>query len=122
MKNKILRIAAILGIAVFAFSPMYLPKVSYAEGIIVPGGKLENIDENAKDPSTLISKVINTLLAILAGIAVLVIIYGGFKYILGGDAGAKEAKSIITGAVVGLIIILLAYAIVNWVVGLFITK
>lgn len=60
------------------------------------------------------------LIAIVAGIgAVIIIIISGFKYVTagGGDSPtkSKEAQSTLTGAVIGLIIVALAWAIVNFV-------
>lgn len=54
---------------------------------------------------------------LLAGIFILI---GGIKYTLsGGDsAGLKSAKETITYAIVGLVIVLLAFGIVNFVTGL----
>ncbi len=57
---------------------------------------------------------------ILAGIlAFLYVLYGGFMYLTsGGDAtGANKGKTAITNAIIGIIIIALSYAIVNYVVN-----
>ena len=64
------------------------------------------------------NKVINTLLYIVGILAVLMIVYGGVQYATSaGDAGkVQKAKNIILYAVVGLLIAILAYAIVNFVV------
>ena len=71
--------------------------------------------------SRAIKNVINVLLFILGAIAVIMIVIGGIKYtISNGDASnIKSAKDTILYAVIGLIIALMAYAIVNFVVGAF---
>ena len=58
-------------------------------------------------------------LGVLGLLAVIVIIYGGFMYTTSaGDASKiKKAKDTIMYGVVGLVIALLAYAIVNFVVS-----
>jgi len=63
--------------------------------------------------------LINTLLYIIGVIAVIVIIVGGIRYtVSGGDATAvKNAKNMIVAAVIGLVIAVLAFAIINWVLG-----
>lgn len=73
-------------------------------------------------PSTplplLISSIINTAL-ILAGVVALgFLVYGGFRYITSrGDEGEVEsAKDTITYAVVGLVVLGIAAAIINFVV------
>ncbi len=65
--------------------------------------------------------IINFLLFLIGIISVLMIIYGGIQYSLsGGDSGkVTNAKNTILYAVVGLIIAMLAYAIVNFVVKSF---
>lgn len=65
--------------------------------------------------------IVNILLFVLGAIAVIIIVIGGLRYVLSsGDAGAiKGAKDTILYAVVGLIVALLAYAIVNFVITQF---
>ena len=66
-----------------------------------------------------INIAINVVLGVLGLLAVIVIIYGGFMYTTSaGDASKiKKAKDTIMYGVVGLVIALLAYAIVNFVVS-----
>ena len=58
---------------------------------------------------------INLIFVFSGGIAVLMIVYGGFRYVVsGGEASGTEAgKKTLTYAVAGLAVILLAFAIVN---------
>lgn len=74
--------------------------------------------DNASD---FIGIIINTLLFIIGALAVIMIIVGGISYATsnGDPAKVTKAKNTITYAVVGLIVAFLAYAIINWVVGLF---
>ena len=69
------------------------------------------------DASKLISNVINTLLFVVGSLSVVMIIVGGVLYtVSSGDSGkVSKAKNTITYAVVGLVVSLLAYAIVGWV-------
>lgn len=63
--------------------------------------------------------IINVLL-FLAGIAsVIMLIIGGFRYTMSnGDQNAvTSAKNTIMYSIIGLVVSILAYAIVNWVVG-----
>ena len=68
--------------------------------------------------------VVNTLLYVLGVVAVLMIIFGGILYIVsGGDAAnVKKAKDTIMYAVIGLVVAILSYAIVNYVIGTFTPK
>ncbi len=69
----------------------------------------------------LIKNVINGILFVLGMIAVIMIVIGGIRYTTSnGDSGqVKSAKDTILYAVVGLVVAILAFAIVNFVVGLF---
>lgn len=71
---------------------------------------------------TMIQTVINILLYVLGIIAVIMIIVGGIKYTTSnGDSSAlTSAKNTILYSIVGLVVAILSYAIVNFVVGRFI--
>ncbi len=67
--------------------------------------------------AALINKVINLFSIIVGAVSVLMIIYGGFKYITSGgsDDGTKAAKNTILYALVGLVIVLISQTIVKFV-------
>ena len=73
--------------------------------------------------STDLMKTLNTIISVVVGVlgllAVAIIIYGGFMYTTSaGDASKiKKAKDTIMYGVVGLVVALLAFAIVNFVVS-----
>lgn len=66
--------------------------------------------------------ITNVMLFIIGAVSVIMIIIGGLRYILsGGDSGAvTSAKNTILYAIVGIIVALLAYAIVQFVIGAFV--
>jgi len=74
------------------------------------------------DIGKVITNVINVLLFIIGAISVVMLIIGGFRYTTsGGDQNnVKAAKDTILYAIIGLVVAFLAFAIVNWVVGIFI--
>ena len=76
-------------------------------------------DENNVDVWTLVRTGMNWILAIVGVIAVFMIIFGGIQYtISSGDSGkVKKAKDTILYGLVGLVIALLAAAIVNFVLN-----
>jgi len=65
--------------------------------------------------------VTNVLLFLIGAVSVIMLIVGGIRYVLsGGDSTAvTAAKNTILYAVIGIIVALLAYAIVNFVVTSF---
>ena len=64
------------------------------------------------------TNLVNILLFLAGAVAVIVIIIGGIRYVMSsGDAGqVQSAKNTILYAVIGLIVVIMAYAIVNFVV------
>ena len=68
-----------------------------------------------------ITKIVNIFSIVVGAVSVIMIIVGGFRYIIsGGDSGnVSSAKNTIMYAIIGLIIVLLAQIIVNFVLGIF---
>lgn len=75
----------------------------------------------ADDAKKAVAPIVSILLFLVGAIAVIVIIIGGILYVVstGEPAKTKRAKDTILYAAVGLVIALLAYAIVNFVVSRF---
>lgn len=73
----------------------------------------------SRDLKETIVAVLNVLLGFLGIIAVIVILLGGFKWMTagGGDDKIAEAKKLISAGIVGLVVILAAYAIALYVVN-----
>lgn len=69
--------------------------------------------------NNLIREVINTFSAIVGIVAVIMIIFGGFRYITsGGDSSnVTTAKNTILYAIIGLIVVALSQFIVKFVLG-----
>ena len=63
------------------------------------------------------TRITNTVLYAVGIISVIMLIYGGLRYVVSGGDSKKvtDAKNTILYAIIGLIISLLAYAIVNFV-------
>ena len=76
-------------------------------------------DQNKNDLNKMISTIINVVIGVVGFVAVVVIILGGVQYTTSaGDPGkVKKAKDTILYGIVGLVVALLAYAIVNFVLG-----
>jgi len=101
------------------------PKASITDGVNDSGGgKQECTNSDGKNVNCFkegIRNVINVLLYIIGAVAVIMIVVGGLRYtISNGDSGQiTGAKNTILYAVVGLVVAMLAYAIVNFVVSAF---
>lgn len=70
------------------------------------------------DPRIIASRVINVVLGVLGTIATVLIFYAGFLWMTaaGNDDDIAKAKSIMSAAVIGLVIILASYSISNFFV------
>ncbi len=68
--------------------------------------------------------ITNVLLYLIGAISVIMLIIGGLRYVIsGGDSTAvQNAKNTILYAIVGIIVAILAYAIVSFVIGSFTTS
>lgn len=67
------------------------------------------------DINTLIAFIINAIIVLGIVLSLIFLLYGGVRWILsGGDKGKVDsARSTIVAAIVGLIIVILAYVIIN---------
>lgn len=118
LRFGLLTLLAVLGIATTAVpAPAYAQSAidQIRKGVEVSGGNQGN---NSVRLETRIRPIINVVLFVLGAIAVIMIIVSGFRYVLsGGDSSAvTAAKNTLFYAVIGLIVAILAYAIVNFVI------
>lgn len=86
-------------------------------GCVGDGADATGINDD-RDLTAIVSNIINVILYVIGILAVAFIIYGGVKYAMsaGDSAKVKSAKDTIMYAVIGLIVAILAYAIVNFVI------
>lgn len=78
--------------------------------------KNENNENNLMET---LNVIINVIIGIIAFLAVVMIVFGGIQYTTSAGAAdkVKSAKDTIMYGIVGLIVALLAYAIVNFVLS-----
>lgn len=130
MKNIIKRslqsllIVPVLALGVAAAAPALTTNVSaFDEGLQEGADASQGADQPADlfGPSGIFRTVTNVLLFIIGAISVIMLIIGGIRYVVsGGDSAAvTSAKNTILYAIVGIIVAILAYALVNFVVGAF---
>lgn len=75
----------------------------------------------ASDPLSFITPLIQGFFAILGILFLVLALYGGYLWMTarGAEDQVKKAKDVLEQAVIGLVIIVLAYAITRFVMGLF---
>ena len=83
----------------------------------IGGGNACNDDTAGNKLGSFIKSIINILLFIIGAVAVIMIIIGGIKYTTSnGDSNqVTSAKNTIMYAIIGLVVALMAFAIVNFV-------
>ncbi|MDP2684124.1 MAG: hypothetical protein Q8P20_03635 [bacterium] len=102
---------ALVGLAVFA-----MPLTAAA--VTVDPGLGTTLTLGTADLKGTVVSIIQWALGLLGLIAVVMVLYGGFTWMTAGGNEEKisKAKKIISAAVIGLIIVLLAWAIIIFVV------
>lgn len=72
-----------------------------------------NTGLSAADPRIIASRVVNVILGVLGTIATMLVFYAGFLWMTaaGDDEQIGKAKSIMTAAIIGLVVILASYSI-----------
>jgi hypothetical protein len=121
---KIAKYTAVFSVlATLAFSLVLAPVANAQTGFF--GGNASG-DEFAgtaglgsADLTTTIAQIINVVLSFLGIVAVCLILWGGFKWMTaaGNDDAIGEAKKILIGGIIGLVIIMSAYAIASFVIN-----
>lgn len=76
------------------------------------------------DPRTVAANIINLALGFLGLIAVVIVLFGGFKWMTaaGNEDKVEEAKKVLGAGVVGLLIVLAAWGLSSWVIGTIFTN
>ena len=121
MKKKIL-----VGLMCLTLLCMALPYAVSAQGeadevfgldvVGEEGGLSETLGDTA-DPRVVASRIINIALGFLGIIAVVLVLYGGFMWMTaaGNEERVKKAKQILTAALIGLVIIIMAWGLTQFV-------
>ncbi len=97
------------------------PADSACDGIKIldPDAKCKNPSEGKKGFNSIVNTIINIFSVVVGAVSVIMIIIGGFRYVIsGGDSSAtKSAKDTIMYAVIGLVVVLFAQVIVIFVLS-----
>ncbi len=125
LRTIITSLALVLGVAAVPLLPASTAhgactKTSSAKDCLKDGSGTTT-NANAPTLQQNVRTITNVLMWIIGVIAVIVIVMGGIRYTTsGGDSGStKAARETILYAVIGIIVAIMAYAIVNFVVGNF---
>ena len=119
MKKTIIKIAGAFALPMLVMGVVFLASGDNAFAQVREGlNKVQNANTGASaNVDDIISKSIN--FALMAIVSVFMLILGGFKYTTSNGDSAKvtSAKNTIMYSLIGLLIAIFAYAIVNFVVN-----
>jgi multisubunit Na+/H+ antiporter MnhB subunit len=123
LKN-IVAASAIVASSVFAAAPVMAASGTCPEGSIRASYTKSIAECNVEDDDSLISTIntiINVIIGVLGLTAVIIIVLGGVQFVTStGDPGkVKKAKDTILYGIIGLVVAILAFAIVNFVLSTF---
>ncbi len=121
MKNIIRGVLILAAIVGFATLPTSIVSAGAKESVQNGTNQVKDEASSGSDFNGIIDKVVNTMLFIVGILAVVMIIYSGIRYITahGDKSQVESAKNTLIYSIVGLVVAIVAYAVVNWVVGLF---
>lgn len=136
MLKKIKNLSVAFAAALMMLAPVAIPVTAHAtvkdalcNGIsVADGGTVVNpgdpnssclTEDGTTTPNSLIKKIVDFFSLIVGAVSIIMIIYGGFKYITSGgnDSNVGSAKNTILYALIGLIIVALAQVIVRFVLS-----
>ncbi len=118
--NKILKKSLLIFTGIATVSTLVAGKVMALT--VQEGAEMARADGMPADligPNGVFTQITNTVLYIVGIISVVMLIYGGLRYVISGGDSKKvtDAKNTILYAIIGLIISILAFAIVNFVIN-----
>jgi hypothetical protein len=119
MKKNILKYIIVFVMALVILSPSLALATSLDPWGDVDASETQDLlGLGNKDPREIAAGVINILLGFLGIVAVVIILIGGFKWMTAGGNEDKtaEARKLITAGIIGLVIILAAFAIAKFVI------
>ena len=117
--NKMLnKKTVVLAICILFIAVFLLPNFCFAK-VDVGLGYPEKIGLGKEDPRVIAARIIQIALGFIGIIAVGIIIYGGWLWMTSGGNEEKilTAKRVLRDAIIGLIIILSAFAIVSFIIS-----
>lgn len=118
MKKIILKI----GISIAVLPILFLPSFAHAiksSATLLGEVQAATDDTVPVDLTSAIGDLINVILSVLGIAFVGIVVYAGFLYLTAGgeEKNVEKAKKLLSQAVIGIVIVLLAYSISAFVIG-----
>jgi len=115
--NKTQKISTVVMVFVMLFMAA-LPLIASAQIDVGLGPDQEEVGYSTRDLRSVVGSIIKTVLGFLGVVAIIIILIGGFKWMTAGGSDEKvgEAKKWLISGIIGIAIILAAYAITTFVI------
>jgi len=123
--KKIIAISLVLGLFSFAVLAAVTPMPAAAE--ITGGAGMEEFTEasgvSGASLPTIIGRIVRIVISFLGLIAAVIIIVGGFQWMTSGGNEDKiaKAKKLMINGVIGMVLVVLAYAIATFIMSQIVT-
>jgi cysteine-rich repeat protein len=119
-KNLIVFCVGLIAVTLVCFYPNWVAAqeseiMDTAETVAGTAG----LSTEATDPRVIVGRLIRVALGFLGVAALVVILYGGFLYMTSGgvDTAIEKAKGVIKSGIIGLAIIIMAFAITSYILN-----
>lgn len=111
--------AAMAGLSTFALGGAAVSAQSATEGLEAAVPESSNNQTTIFGDDGIFERVVNVLLFLVGAISVIMLIVGGIRYIVsaGDQNQVTSAKNTILYAIIGIIVAVLAWGIVNFLLG-----
>ena len=114
---NLIPVILIVGLFVVSVVPCDAFALTLQEG--AEAARCDGCPSDLFGPTGAFRQITNTILYIVGVVAVIMLIIGGIKYVVSGGDSKKvtDAKNTVLYAIIGLVIAVFAYAIVNFVIS-----
>ncbi|PIW36716.1 MAG: hypothetical protein COW24_04090 [Candidatus Kerfeldbacteria bacterium CG15_BIG_FIL_POST_REV_8_21_14_020_45_12] len=123
LKNSLAIKSLLKGLAIGA--GIFVPLASHAQSHIFNAGSTGSTIRTttglgSNSPQTVVVTIVNVVLGVLAIVAVVLIVIAGFRWMMSGGNEEKvtEAKNMLRAAIIGLGIVMAAWGISIYVIGI----
>jgi glucose uptake protein GlcU len=91
--------------------------IDQGAGDAQPSGTPSSLFTSSPGSKSVFSQISDVLIYIVGAVAVIMLIVGGFRYVIsqGSSEQVKQAKDTILYAIIGIVVAILAYAVVHFV-------
>lgn len=118
--KETMTVMGLMGVALLA--SLLVGDIAFAGSLIDPSDNPELISGatgGTGDLKGIVKTILNFFLGFLGFVATIMVIYGGVLYVTsaGNDENVAKAKKILMYAIVGILIILVSFALINTILG-----